>query len=80
MRSPLCLIPQHPPAPHRGMYRTAFPVCAPLGERLCQRTPKDEPASQTARQNNGNPVAIGSPTRGLPEGYTIRIPPEIRPL
>lgn len=80
-RSPLC---SHPPtssgAPTGGCTEPPS-LCVPrLESGECQRTPEGEPASQTARQNNGKPVATGSPTRDLPEGYTIRIPPEIRPL
>jgi hypothetical protein len=39
VRSPLCSHPPTSSGAHQGMYRTAFPVCAPLGKRLCQRTP-----------------------------------------
>jgi hypothetical protein len=64
--------------PHRDV--PDLPCVPRLDSGECQRTPKGEPASQTARRNNGKPVGSGSPTRDLPEGYTIRIPPEIRPL
>lgn len=48
-------------------------------ERLCQHTRKGEPA----RQMTGETITTLSPSvpkRGLPEGYTRQIPPEIRPL